>query len=561
MLKGKEVIGRRIVTLDGGERLDSVRDLIFDEQGNHVLALLIDEGGWFHSARVIPFGNVRSVGEDAIMVGSAADVVSAKDDPVLTEAMNSKTGLAGLNLLTTDGKALGRIADVFFDEISGRVVGYEATGGLFSDLSSGRTFVPAPESVTIGAEAAIVPPEVAHAMEEQEAGGLQGAFGSAADSVKAAAGTVADNVKEAAGNVAQATRERQKTFVVGKTAASDVTTDAEGDTPAVTVVRAGDVITAAQADEAERLGLLGSLTAAAGGGAMQELYGSARENVQGGLENIGTATRERQKEYVVGRTAGSDVQSPDGLVIVPRGETISAVHAGIAEDKGVLGALVAAATGGSVQEGLQGVREAVTSRLPSGTADAPEALLGRRVQRDVYGPNRTFVAAQGQIVTLTLLERARSLGREADLAAAVNGGAPAESGVAVASERLASGAQNVKEGAAGLLERARSWIAETRDRATDEVEERRIEDAVGRPVNRVVLDPQDQVILNIGEIITHRAVEQARASGVLGILLGSVSTETPVIDPLAVKPDEHGQAALDSQKDVPATPDRTDLEK
>jgi len=40
MLKGKEVIGRRVVTLDGGERLDSVRDLIFDEQGNHVLALL-----------------------------------------------------------------------------------------------------------------------------------------------------------------------------------------------------------------------------------------------------------------------------------------------------------------------------------------------------------------------------------------------------------------------------------------------------------------------------------------------------------------------------------------
>ncbi len=207
MLKGKEVIGRRVVTLDGGERLDSVRDLIFDEQGNHVLALLIDEGGWFHSARVIPFGNVRSVGEDAIMVGSAADVVSAKDDPVLTEAMNSKTGLAGLNLLTTDGKALGRIADVFFDEISGRVVGYEATGGLFSDLSSGRTFVPAPESVTIGAEAAIVPPEVAHAMEEQEAGGLQGAFGSAADSVKAAAGTVADNVKEAAGTVADNVKE------------------------------------------------------------------------------------------------------------------------------------------------------------------------------------------------------------------------------------------------------------------------------------------------------------------------------------------------------------------
>ena len=161
MQKGKEVIGRKIVTLDSGERVDSVRDLIFDEQGNHVLALLIDEGGWFHAARVIPFTSVKSIGEDAVMIASADDVVSARDDATIAAAMESKSGLAGLNLLTSDGKELGRIADVFFDETSGQVVGYEATGGLFSDLSSGRTFVPAPESVTIGAEAAIVPPSVA----------------------------------------------------------------------------------------------------------------------------------------------------------------------------------------------------------------------------------------------------------------------------------------------------------------------------------------------------------------------------------------------------------------
>ena len=75
---------------------------------------------------------------------------------------------------------------------------------------------------------------------------------------------------------------------------------------------------------------------------------------------------------------------------------------------------------------------------------------------------------------------------------------------------------------------------------------------MGRPVNRVVLDRQDQIILNIGEIITHKAVEQARAGDVLGILLSSVSTETPVIDPMSVKPTETGQAALDSQPPVPA---------
>ena len=89
------------------------------------------------------------------------------------------------------------------------------------------------------------------------------------------------------------------------------------------------------------------------------------------------------------------------------------------------------------------------------------------------------------------------------------------------------------------------------------MEERRIQNAIGRPTNRVVLSPQDQIILNVGEIITHKAVEQARAGGVLDILLGSVSTVEPVIDPVAVRPDAHGQAALDSQdldKPAAATP-------
>ena len=138
------------------------------------------------------------------------------------------------------------------------------------------------------------------------------------------------------------------------------------------------------------------------------------------------------------------------------------------------------------------------------------------------------------------------------------GGAAVGSTVAAASDKLAAGAQNVKESASGLLDRAKDWISETRDKASDDMEERRIEGAIGRPVNRVVLDPQDNIILNIGEIITHKAVEQARSSDVLGILLSSVSTDTPSINPMAVRPDEHGQATLSNQPDVPAS---TDLNK
>jgi uncharacterized protein YrrD len=566
MLKGKEVIGRKVITLDNGEQIDTVHDLVFDYQANEVLALLVDEGGWFRAARVVPFENIRSIGEDAVMIASSEGVVSTRDDSRIAELLDSKTGLIGLNLLTEDGEDLGRIADVYFDDHSGKVLGYEATGGLFSDMSSGRTFVPAPEQVNIGTDAAIVPITVAAAMREQEPGGIKGALSSAGSSISGAASTVgesisgaassvSESVKGVAGNLADATKERQKAFVVGKTASSDVSSS-EG----VIVATKGDVITPAQADHAEELGLLGSLTTAAGGGALSEAYGSAREGVQGRMEDLSTATKERQREYVVGKTASRDVTAGDGTVIVRQGETVNTLHATLAEEKGALGSLVASATGGSIA----GAYDSARSNL--GTQPDGESVLGRRVKTDVYGNNRSFIAATGQIVTTAVLERARTQNREAQLVAAVNGaptGSSVNEGVSAAGASLAAGAASVKEGASGLLERAKSWIGETREKADESMEEKRIENAIGRPVNRVVLNRDDSIILNVGEIITHKAVEQARASDVLGILLGSVSTETPHINPADVRPNETGSAALPSQpSDLKATDQSTtDLSK
>ena len=59
MIKGKDILGRHIVAIDSGQRIDSVHDLIFDHQANEVLGLLVDEGGWFRAAKVVPFEMIR----------------------------------------------------------------------------------------------------------------------------------------------------------------------------------------------------------------------------------------------------------------------------------------------------------------------------------------------------------------------------------------------------------------------------------------------------------------------------------------------------------------------
>jgi uncharacterized protein YrrD len=552
MIKGKDILGRNIVAISTGERVESVRDVIFDHQGNQVLGLLVDEGGWFHAAKAVPFEKIRSFGEDVIMISSPDDVTGTREDGRLSDALSSDVSLIGMTLLTTDGQNLGKIADVFFDESTGYVEGYEATGGLFADLSSGRTFVPTPESVQIGTDAAIVPVSVAAAMQESEAGGLQGALQSAGQSISGVYQNAAEGVKGAYENISEATKERQKEYSVGKTAGGDITLE-----DGTVIVHKGDTITEEQVTAAEAAGKLGALATAATGGVLAGAYDTAKERVQGGVEDMRTATAERQLAYVVGKTAGSDVTTDTGEVIVHKGVTITPFQAERAQQTGKLAALTAAATGGSLSDSVQDLRERREM-----DPNSLEATIGRRVKTDVRAPSGSLVAAQGQIVTPALAERARHLNAEAALIAATTGAKATsdENAGAGAGAALAGGVASVSEGASNLLDKAKSWFGEKREQTEEalenrqqEAQEQKIRDALGRPVNRVILAPDDSIILNIGEIVTHKAVEAARSGDVLDILLDSISKETVTIDPLSVRPHETGSAALEGQGDLGET--------
>jgi uncharacterized protein YrrD len=72
---------------------------------------------------------------------------------------NRETVLSGTQVLTAEGKHIGTLADMCIDEQSGRVTGYEVSGGFFADTLRGKKFVPAPPGLSVGKDAAIVRPE------------------------------------------------------------------------------------------------------------------------------------------------------------------------------------------------------------------------------------------------------------------------------------------------------------------------------------------------------------------------------------------------------------------
>jgi hypothetical protein len=87
-------------------------------------------------------------------------------------------------------------------------------------------------------------------------------------------------------------------------------------------------------------------------------------------------------------------------------------------------------------------------------------------------------------------------------------------------------------------------VSDLRHRSARAMEAKHIQAALGRPVTRVILGQHDEIILNVGELITHRAIASARQAQVLDLLLNSIYTGSPQLSLDDLRAPQPGIAAL-----------------
>jgi uncharacterized protein YrrD len=489
MRKGKDIIGKPVISYESGEKVDNIIDLIFDQNDNRLLGFLVSEGGWFSDAKVLPLYLVKAIGIDAIIIPSDTAISPSRNYADIDRILEHNNILNGTRIMTTDGRNLGKLIDFYFDETTGVIEGYETSGGLFADAYSGRSFVPAPKTIKIGRDVAFVPVETVALMEEQ-VGGLKAAMQTASEKIQQTAQVAGSKLQE--------------------------TAQVAGTKFQETAQLTGDKLQAAGRSANARL-----------------------------TDTI--VDRAAQKEFVVGKVTQQAVDDVDGSHFVRAGVTISPELATAAERLGILDRLYKSA-GGSLTAPLS---ERMSGKIAGLTI---EQAQGRRAQQAVYTPEGFIIAAQGQIVTTQAIERAKRTHQESALLSAVGLSAPAaaqsQAGALVTTtgDRLqkstAVAGERLQEGAANMWDKVRETANELQGRSAKAIAQKRTDRALGRPTTRVILDRNDEVILNVGELISHKAIDSARAAGVLDILLDSVYTETPHLSLDELRAPDKGKAAL-----------------
>lgn len=338
MKKGREVIGLPILSYETGKKLGTVKELILDPKQRRVLGFLIHRAVPIGQAKVLPFQAAVNIGPDAIIVRNEPAIVEASSIHEIDTALKAKTTITGLRLYTDQGRDLGTIDDIFFDEKTGELQGFEISKGLVDRLRRRKSFVPftitsiGPQVVFITTETAQVEQPIAPQQVSEEL----------AESIEALQERALAQLGELQEAVVKATVDQQKSFVIGK--AVDRSVVARDGTE---ILRAGEVVTRETAERAQQEGLLGELVLAVAIRAVKEAAESIRVRLLRAIEGKASEAAaelvdESRTRAALGRPVQRAVLDHEERVILNAGEMVTHEALRRAREAGVLEELLGA---------------------------------------------------------------------------------------------------------------------------------------------------------------------------------------------------------------------------
>ena len=157
LTRASTVIGIPVFTIRTGKKIQEIKEVIYHPGQNRIAAFIVDKGSWFSGAQIIVFEDIVVLGEDAVLVDSAAVLKKASEVQQDIESITkSHTYLTDTRIITEKGEELGRVSDIFFDNKSGMVEEFEVSKNGTKNSKSEKKRVKISDIVTIGEDVAIV---------------------------------------------------------------------------------------------------------------------------------------------------------------------------------------------------------------------------------------------------------------------------------------------------------------------------------------------------------------------------------------------------------------------
>lgn len=176
LMRATDAVGLPVVTVDGGEDIAEIKDVVYDGQRHSLVGFTLNKRGWLSGnlSEMLIVAQVTAIGADAVMVESASDLVDPASAPDDLSNTKSAHPVIASNVLSEDGNRLGEIVGVIIETVDEpSAVGYEV------ENDEGTFFVPISAQMALSDDNLIVPANTTDFVRNDLAG-----FGAAVDSFR-----------------------------------------------------------------------------------------------------------------------------------------------------------------------------------------------------------------------------------------------------------------------------------------------------------------------------------------------------------------------------------------
>ena len=164
LVRAGDLIGRPVVTVDGGDDIAEVKDVVYDAESRRLVGFTLNKRGWFRGAikDLLAADQVHGIGDTAVMVADEAALTAPDVAPGGLRRVSSGRNVVDDRVLTEEGVDLGVVTGlVLLVDDAVEVVGYELV-----DERGGRKFVPVDAQTSVSGSSLVVAPWAAEFVRE-----------------------------------------------------------------------------------------------------------------------------------------------------------------------------------------------------------------------------------------------------------------------------------------------------------------------------------------------------------------------------------------------------------
>lgn len=155
LMTGSQITKLPVVTVDGGEDVAEVRDIIYGPEAGRIVGLTLNKRGFFSGRmkEVLPAEAIHAIGRSAVMIADDSRLTQRDDAPDDVGHPDTSRNVMGDDVLTEAGVSLGTVKDiVVLVGSTGEVVGYQ-----IDTPGGGHGYIPLPVQLSVSGAALVVP--------------------------------------------------------------------------------------------------------------------------------------------------------------------------------------------------------------------------------------------------------------------------------------------------------------------------------------------------------------------------------------------------------------------